>query len=255
MSTGHTTYTTFHADSVGEVIKRFTTDPINVSKTLFTALDLVSIQTQTRVGGHKVRRNKVLTEINEYAPENDEINVRDVYEWRAETDNFIQMGSSSTLEEIKFDRGWQQDRLNEELFKRKVVLAYLIENGLNTYTEVAATVQAFINDPETILTIIAQDHLERSLEDLQEMESVKIDIDPEKEKLVPRPEPTDALLEETSDILDSAEPLFEQYREMETDEVISALEGHNEPEPIEADDDEIDFGEFVPKAGTEAGEE
>lgn len=26
MSTGHTTYTTFHADSVGEVIKRFTTE-------------------------------------------------------------------------------------------------------------------------------------------------------------------------------------------------------------------------------------
>ncbi|MGM0718118.1 MAG: ATPase, T2SS/T4P/T4SS family, partial [Halobacteriota archaeon] len=48
MSTGHTTLTTFHADSVGEVIKRFTTEPINVSKTMFTALDLVSIQTQTR---------------------------------------------------------------------------------------------------------------------------------------------------------------------------------------------------------------
>ncbi|MDX1746992.1 MAG: type II/IV secretion system ATPase subunit, partial [Halobacteriales archaeon] len=39
MSTGHTTLTTFHADSIGEVIKRFTTDPINVSKTMFTALD------------------------------------------------------------------------------------------------------------------------------------------------------------------------------------------------------------------------
>ena len=34
MSTGHTTYTTFHADTVGEVLKRFTTEPINVSKTL-----------------------------------------------------------------------------------------------------------------------------------------------------------------------------------------------------------------------------
>ncbi len=68
MSTGHTTYTTFHADSVDEVLKRFTTDPINVSKTMFTALDLVSIQTQTRVQGNKVRRNKSLTEINHYEP-------------------------------------------------------------------------------------------------------------------------------------------------------------------------------------------
>jgi len=255
MSTGHTTYTTFHADSVGEVIKRFTTDPINVSKTLFTALDLVSIQTQTRVSGSKVRRNKVLTEINEYSPENDEINVRDVYEWRAETDNYIQMGSSSTLEEIKFDRGWTQERLDEELFKRKIVLAYLIDEGLNTYTEVAATIQAFINDPDTILSIIAEDGLERSLEDLREMESVQIEIDPEKEELVPRPDPGDELLVETQEILENAEPLFDRFRERDTTGLVSALSGMEEESAIEAGEESFDFGQFVPKAGSEADEE
>jgi flagellar protein FlaI len=254
MSTGHTTYTTFHADSVGEVIKRFTTEPINVSKTLFTALDLVSIQTQTRVDGQKVRRNKVLTEINEYSPENDEINVRDVYEWRAETDNFIQMGSSSTLEEIKFDRGWTQERLDEELFKRKVVLAYLIENDLNTYTEVAATVQAFINDPETILSIIAADGLERSLEDLREMESVKIEIDPAKEELVPRPDPGEDLRGEAAGVLENAEPLFDRYRRRDTSDLVSALSGMEDTD-IETADDDLDFGEFVPKAGSAAEDE
>ena len=253
MSTGHTTYTTFHADSVGEVIKRFTTDPINVSKTLFTALDLVSIQTQTRVGGHKVRRNKALTEINEYQPENDEINVRDVYEWRAETDDFIQMGSSSTLEDIKFDRGWSQERLEEELFKRKVVLAYLIQNGLNTYTEVAATVQAFINDPETILAIISQDRLERSLEDLRDMESVQIDIDQQKEELVPRPDAPDELLDATDNILDNAKPLFEQYKQVDTTDLVSALEGLEETSS-DVDEGAIDFGQFVPKVSAEEEE-
>jgi flagellar protein FlaI len=256
MSTGHTTYSTFHADSVGEVIKRFTTEPINVSKTLFTALDLISIQTQTRVDGQKVRRNKNLTEINEYSPENDEINVRDVYEWRAETDDFIQMGSSSTLEEIKFDRGWKQERLDEELFKRKIVLAYLIQNDLNTYTEVAATVQAFINDPDTILAIISQDQLVRSLEDLREMESVSIEVDPDKEELVPRPEPPDWLIDETEEVLAQAGPLLDQYRETDTGTLIAALEGVEESEGIEPEEEEtIDFGQFVPKAGTEADEE
>lgn len=147
MSTGHTSLTTFHADNVGEVIKRFTTDPINVSKTMFTALDLVSIQTATRVQGQKVRRNKALTEINYYDAENDEINVQDVYQWQAETDDYLKLGTSNTLESIKFDRGWSQERLSEELFQRKVVLAYLVDRGLNTYTQAAATLQAFINDP------------------------------------------------------------------------------------------------------------
>ncbi|QSG14882.1 type II/IV secretion system ATPase subunit [Halapricum desulfuricans] len=258
MSTGHTTYTTFHADSVGEVIKRFTTDPINVSKTLFTALDLVSIQTQTRVDGSKVRRNKTLTEINEYTPENDEINVRDVYQWQADTDQFIQMGNSNTLEEIKFDRGWGQDRLDEELFKRKVVLAYLIEQNLNTYTEVAATLQAFINDPNTIMTLIANDQLERSLEDLREMESVQIEVDAEKEELVPRPDPGEEILGEAEEILDNADPLFRQLRSEETSDIVEALTGVEPDDDIEVDSEtteETDFGQFVPKAGAEASEE
>ncbi|MFB6180172.1 MAG: type II/IV secretion system ATPase subunit [Halorientalis sp.] len=260
MSTGHTTYTTFHADSVGEVIKRFTTEPINVSKTLFTALDLVSIQTQTRTGGRKVRRNKTLTEINEYSAEHDEINVRDVYQWQAETDTFIQMGQSNTLEDIKFDRGWNQDRLDEELFKREVVLAYLINHNINTYQQVAATIQAFINDPDTILTLIAHDALEESLEDLREMESVSINIDQKKEEMVPRPDANEQMLEETDDILDNAKPMFDRFKSTETPDIVKALGGIETQDDIDAteetdeSDTEIDFGQFVTKAGTEAEE-
>ncbi|MFB6282192.1 MAG: ATPase, T2SS/T4P/T4SS family, partial [Haloferacaceae archaeon] len=235
MSTGHTTYTTFHADNVGEVLKRFTTDPINVSKTMFTALDLVSIQTATRVRGRKVRRNKSLTEINHYDAENDEINVQDVYQWQAETDEFLQMGQSNTLEGIKFDRGWSQERLEEELFKRRAVLAYLIDRGLNTYTQVAATFQAFINDQETILALMARDDLERSLEDLREMESVLIDIDKEQEAMVPRPDPGEEEAEQAREILDRArEELFPDYRDRDVAGVASALADITPAEEIEA---------------------
>jgi flagellar protein FlaI len=251
MSTGHTTYTTFHADSVGEVLKRFTTDPINVSKTMFTALDLVSIQTQTRVQGNKVRRNKVLTEVNHYDAENDEINVQDVYQWQAETDEFLKMGESNTLETIKFDRGWGQEHLERELEKRRVILAYLIKNGLNTYTEVAATAQAFINDPDTILTLIANGVLEESLEDLREMESVLIDVDPEKEALVPRPDPDQEGYNEATDILERAEEsILQQYKGKTPSGLSSALgdvQAAEDPEIAAEDNDEFDFGGEMPE--------
>jgi flagellar protein FlaI len=248
MSTGHTTLTTFHADSVGEVIKRFTTDPINVSKTMFTALDLVSIQTQTRVQGNKVRRNKSLTEINHYDPENDEINVQDVYQWQAETDEFLQMGESNTLDEIQFDRGWTRERLDREVFIRQIVLAYLIEQGLNTYTQVAATLQAFISDPDSILRLIANEELERSLEDLREMESVKIDIDPEKEAMVPRPSAGGEILENAEAALEGAQDLLDEYREAPIEaDVADALEidEADDVAPNEGEaDEEFDYGGF-----------
>ncbi|MDX1748458.1 MAG: type II/IV secretion system ATPase subunit, partial [Halobacteriales archaeon] len=224
MSTGHTTLTTFHADSVGEVIKRFTTDPINVSKTMFTALDLVSVQTQTRIQGEKVRRNKTITEINRYSNEKDEINVKDVHSWRAEDDEFRSVANSRLLEEVKFDRGWNQERLDVEMFKRRTVLAYLIHNDIKEYAKVAATLQGFINDPDTILALIARDRLADSLDDLRGMESVLIDIDPEKEALVPRPDPTSETAELADSILDEAEDrLFEEYRQMVPSPLVEAL--------------------------------
>jgi len=275
MSTGHTTYTTFHADSVGEVIKRFTTDPINVSKTLFTALDLVSIQTATRVDGNKVRRNKTLTEINDYNSETDEINVNDVYQWNADTDVFEKTEDSEVLDSIQFDRGWSEKELNDAIHKREVVLAYMMKERLNTYAEVAATFQAFINGPEIVLNLIANGLLEESLSNLREMESVGINIDPEKEEMVPRPEPPDEILEWANDVLDrERDGVLEGREGIEPDGKLSkllegALRDHdvevNEPEVSEDDqqtqvvtddDDESDADagsqtELVPGEGDE----
>ena len=229
MSTGHTTYTTFHADTVDEVLKRFTTDPINVSKTLFTALDLVSVQTQTRIQGTKVRRNKTITEIDEYDAENDEIRVQDVYQWQPERDEFLQQGTSKKLQEIAFDRGWSEGRLRRELFERRTILAYLIENDLNRYGQVAATIQAYINDPESILTLMANDRLEENLENLQDMESVLVDVDPEKEAMVPRPDPDETTLSEVRGILAEAEGrVFEGYRGREPPSLVDALPSLND---------------------------
>lgn len=224
MSTGHTTYTTFHADSVGEVIKRFTTDPINVSKTLFTSLDLISIQSTARVDGNKVRRNKTLTEVNKYNSETDEISVNDIYQWDADTDSFEQTEYSQILEEIKFDRGWNDDELSQELRKRETILAYLISTHTNSYTEVAATIQAFINDPDMVLDLIANEMLQENLNNLREMESVTIDINPEKEALVPRPEPPQEIKQWATDVLEREQTgLLQNRRNISDSTAISEI--------------------------------
>ncbi|MDZ5812061.1 secretion system protein E, partial [Halorubrum sp. AD140] len=150
-------------------------------------------------------------------------NVQDVFQWQAETDEFLQMGDSNTLEDIMFDRGWSRATLDAELRKRRVVLAYLIDRGLNSYAQVAATFQAFINDPETVLALMANEQLERSLEDLREMESVLINVDREKEAMVPRPDPDAAGREEVERILEDAEDLFAEYHGRLPDSVADAL--------------------------------
>ena len=152
------------------------------------------------------------------------------------------------------------ETLEEELFKREVVLAYLIENGLNTYTQVAATVQAFINDEETILALMANDQLERSLEDLREMESVLIDIDPEKEAMVPRPDPNEEGLELCADLLERAESeLLEAYRGEPVPGIDTALTDIDPASDVTADtgtESTVDAGlSVVDDADTDAPDE
>ncbi len=117
------------------------------------------------------------------------------------------------------------------------------QNELNTYAEVAATVQAFINDPDTILTLIANGQLEDSLNDLREMESVLIDVDQEKEELVPRPSATSETYNLSMDILERAEEsLFDEYRGKVPSGLASALGDVEAEETVEVEsDDEFDF--------------
>jgi len=45
--------------------------------------------------------------------------------------------------------------------------------------------------------------------------------------------------------------LLEPYRDMDTGDLLAALEGLQESAEVEADEEAMDFGQFVPKAGAE----
>ena len=56
MSTGHVTYSTMHADSVSSAVHRLENPPISVPRNMLSALDLICVQVQARVGGQRIRR-------------------------------------------------------------------------------------------------------------------------------------------------------------------------------------------------------
>ncbi|MFW6385421.1 MAG: type II/IV secretion system ATPase subunit, partial [Halodesulfurarchaeum sp.] len=56
MNTGHTTFSTMHADSVQTVINRLENEPINVPRAMIQSLDVLTVQTLAYVDGERVRR-------------------------------------------------------------------------------------------------------------------------------------------------------------------------------------------------------
>jgi len=63
MTTGHTTNSTLHADSVSGAIHRLESPPIEVPRPMLEALDIISIQVQVYIEGRRVRRNVEIAEI------------------------------------------------------------------------------------------------------------------------------------------------------------------------------------------------
>lgn len=222
MSSGHTSFSTFHASSVGEVLKRFTTDPINVPKPVFTTLDIVCTISTQQIDGAKARRVNTVSEIGTYQTDSDQVSVKDIFSWTARGDRHLKEASSGVIGGIQEEKGWSRQELREELLKREALLAYLLQNDIRSYRAVVVAVQTFINDPETALSLMANGVLSDALTQLEEIDSIEIDTDDSVEQTVNRPSPSDAVDTAAKQTLAAAKSeLFPAY-EMSTGETLDA---------------------------------
>ncbi|WP_440765796.1 type II/IV secretion system ATPase subunit [Natronorubrum sp. DTA7] len=154
MNTGHTTYSTMHADSVQTAINRLENEPINVPRPMVQSLDILSVQTLTRLEDGRVRRNKVLAEIEGIDQRTGELDYSTAFTWDGDTDSFRSSGSQ-VLEAVRDDRGWSQAELLTELENRERFLEYLQANGISDYRRFTALVNEYYADSARILETIA----------------------------------------------------------------------------------------------------
>jgi flagellar protein FlaI len=150
MNTGHTTYSTMHADSVQTVINRLENEPINVPRAMIQSLDILCVQTLTYVGDERVRRNRVIAEIEGIDQRTGDLDYSTAFEWQANSDEFAQR-DSHVLEEIRDERGWSRAELLRELRNRKRVLQYMCERGVTDYRQFTALVNEYYAHPDRVV--------------------------------------------------------------------------------------------------------
>jgi flagellar protein FlaI len=126
MNTGHATLSTIHAGSVQEAVNRLTHDPINVSPVMFTALDLIVIQSLYSFGNTRIRRCVSINEIE--VDKNGEIQSYPLYEWDMESDTFLKKTEKSrVLADIAAHRGWSDEEVSRQLQKRQEFFTWALE--------------------------------------------------------------------------------------------------------------------------------
>ncbi|MDF1534849.1 MAG: type II/IV secretion system ATPase subunit, partial [Methanosarcinaceae archaeon] len=159
MSTGHTTYSTMHAGDVQTVVNRLENEPINVPHVMMQSIDILCIQMQTYVGDKRVRRNKSIVEVTGLDPKSQNIRINELYSWDPITDSFKRSGDSYVINKITQARGWDRNKVADELNKRQRILEYMVKNNMRDYVNVSLVVQAYATNPDMVLDAIENETL------------------------------------------------------------------------------------------------
>ena len=163
MNTGHTTYSTMHADSIQTVINRLENDPINVPRAMIQSLDILSVQTISHSDDERVRRTRELAEIVGIDQRTGDLDYQSVFTWEPSEDEFSSsIGQSQVLAEIREEQGMSQLELQREFRNRKRVLAYAQSKDVTNYQTFTAVVKEYYADPEGVLDRV-DDELDREV--------------------------------------------------------------------------------------------
>jgi flagellar protein FlaI len=157
MATGHTTYSTMHADSVRSMVNRLENPPINCPRILLTALNFVIVQTHARVKDNQVRRIKQIVEIIGFEPETNELITNTVFEWDQASDKFIYKGHSFLFDKIQEIKNLTHDEMMEEFNRRVEIVNYFLAKSMTDFRELARIVVGYYKEPEETLSSIRQD--------------------------------------------------------------------------------------------------
>ncbi len=158
MATGKTCYTTFHAESVSAMVHRMENPPISLPRSLVSALNLVLLQRQVKVGTKMTRRVQSLTEIVGLDPETNELITNSVYSWNPADDTFLYSGHSYVYERVAMMKNLSMKEMEREVRNRAEMMDYLLFRDAQatrlkpfTHRDVGQLVSFYYKEPERAL--------------------------------------------------------------------------------------------------------
>ncbi len=216
MATGHTVYSTMHADSIFSVVHRLEGDPINIPRIQLQALNIVAIQAMIRMGRKRVRRIKKVVEIVGIDPTTDDILTNEVFSWNPRKDTFDYYGKGHMLDTVAEQRNWTDKELNDEFNRRRDIIKWMVERGIKNYVDVGEIIAAYYKNPDAIMKRVSE---------AEEYDEKQVD-----NKIVETPAETEREIIKTEESVSEkkrVEPDIEDMTETleETEEVISESEG------------------------------
>jgi len=150
MATGHLGLSTIHAESVEAVINRLESEPMNIPKSLIAMTNVIMVMTRTEIEGRPARRTSTTTEIVALDSEKKNILTEKVFCWNPKEDKFVVSEHSTILERHMKKLDIDEEEIGRELNRRKIVLEWMVREGIRRYTDVANVIREYYVDPNRV---------------------------------------------------------------------------------------------------------
>ncbi|MBU0497614.1 MAG: type II/IV secretion system ATPase subunit [Candidatus Thermoplasmatota archaeon] len=175
MATGHTTYSTVHADSPKSLIHRLEGKPINIPRMMLQSLDIILIQSSVHMNGKNVRRTRQIVEIIDIDPISKEILTNEVFHWDPVTDKHHYSGKSYVLERIRSQFDMSKEDLSQEFKRRIRILNWLHKKNIRVFNDVATVISSYVENPQVLMKQIDEDEKMDSMDPKKSVVNETID--------------------------------------------------------------------------------
>jgi|GEM_PF-2363478 len=160
INSGHTVLMTFHADSAPNFFNRVMNAPFNIpphtAASLSLCVNLAMVSIQSGPVEIKVRRCRSISETSG-VNEDGTLRINTLFEWEPAQDAITMAdGPSLVLDKIKAERGWNDQRLVEELSARSAILRWMGENNVVDEARIKKIVEAFHRDRKGLLKFMKE---------------------------------------------------------------------------------------------------
>lgn len=162
MHTGHSVYSTLHADNCNQTITRLTNPPIDIPGSMLDSVHLNAVMFRDRKRG--IRR---VFEIGEFIQKpGDEIRfmANILYKWDPKTDSIRSSTEYIELyERIGSHTGFSVDDVKAEIEMKKQILEWLVKNKVRQVDDVGKIMNHYYVDKETVVDIVSNDRPPKGL--------------------------------------------------------------------------------------------
>ena len=148
IETGHSIYSTIHANSGYQVLRRLAEPPINIPLMQIEMIDLIVVQYRDRKTNK--RRTYEIAEI-EQTSTGQGLQVNTVYKWVPRSDSWEKLNKPTKLITLlNMHTGMTEDDINKEISERQEILDWLKRINLTELDAIGYIVKLFYSDAEKI---------------------------------------------------------------------------------------------------------